>query len=315
MNAPIAIFVYRRCDHLAAMLDTLARCNGIGDSSVTVFSDGPRGDQDRDDVLAVRELVAGLGWSNLQVVHSETNKGLRRSIIEGVTRVTSLHGRVIVLEDDLHLSPLALEYFNAALDRYADEARVWSVCGYMYDVPRFRGRDSAFFLPYAHPWGWATWARAWSRADFGLTASDALLSSRSFRDAFNANGIADYAGMLALAQQGLIDSWFVRWYFNIFMHGGLSLFPPRSYVRNIGIGGAGATHGSRLNPYTWLVPPPAVTIRETVLPESVEPDYASFDEIPRAWDTRVQRNIIRAGQFKRSTRAVLRGARARNGGG
>ena len=59
---------------------------------------------------------------------------MKNSIIAGVTQACEEHGRVIVLEDDLLLSPVALRYFNAALDRYADDPRVMHVSGYMFPV-------------------------------------------------------------------------------------------------------------------------------------------------------------------------------------
>lgn len=38
-----------------------------------------------------------------------------------------------------------------------------------------------------------------------------------------------------------IGSWAIRWYWTIFMNGGLNLFPSRALVRNIGFDGSG-TH-------------------------------------------------------------------------
>ena len=29
-------------------------------------------------------------------------------------------------------------------------------------------RNEAFLLPYTHPWGWATWERAWRRFDYDV---------------------------------------------------------------------------------------------------------------------------------------------------
>jgi hypothetical protein len=78
----------------------------------------------------------------------------------GVAEVLEEHGRAIVLEDDLVLSPHFLQYMNDGLDRYEDDARVASIHGYVYPVDG--PLPETFFLKGADCWGWATWSRAWS---------------------------------------------------------------------------------------------------------------------------------------------------------
>jgi hypothetical protein len=307
MNAPIAIFAYRRAGHLKAMLETLSRCVEFEQSPVIVFVDGPKGAEDRSHVLAVRDVVSNLDWNNLEVVFSEQNKGLKRSISEGVTSVIRRHGRAIVLEDDLHLSPVALQFFNKALDKYADEPRVWSISGYMYDVPELRSRKDAFFIPFAQSWGWATWERAWTQFDLDAAIPNDILETRSFRRAFSVNGISDFANMLRLARDGHINSWYVRWYFKIFSEGGVSLFPPVTLVTNRGISSTGGTHASLLNPYDMLVKPQPPAQALVGLPDRVAVDYPAMDVIPKSWEATVIRTIHTAGSVKRKLQRLLHG--------
>lgn len=305
MNAPIAVFAYRRPAHLAAMLESLSQCLGFAQSPVIVFVDGPKGEEDVADVLAVRSLLEGLKWSNLEIVAARENQGLKRSVCAGVSAVAAAYERVIVLEDDLVLSPLALHYFNTALDRYADESSVWSISGYVYDVPDLRQRQEAFFLPFAQSWGWATWNRAWSQFDMDAEVPVHLLDSASFRKAFSMNGLSDYATMLALARDGLIDSWFILWYLAIFRKGGLSLFPPVPYVANRGVSGRGGTHAGRWNPYDLLVKPAFLGSAMVGMPDRVAVDYPAMDAIPRSWEASVIRTIHLAGAIKRRMRRRL----------
>ncbi len=136
--APIVIFAYNRADRLLAMIQSLQCCVGFERSSIFVFVDGPKSADDAASVEEVRALVKGLSLSNVHYDFSETNKGLRNSVYEGVSRIVTEYGRVIVLEDDLLLSPIALSYFNGALDRYAKDECVWSVSSYIPDVPALR---------------------------------------------------------------------------------------------------------------------------------------------------------------------------------
>jgi hypothetical protein len=47
--------------------------------------------------------------------------------------------------------------------------------------------------------------------------------------------------MLKAQQEGKVDSWAIRWYLTTFLMQGLTLYPGRSLVRNIGFDGSG-TH-------------------------------------------------------------------------
>ena len=48
--------------------------------------------------------------------------------------------------------------------------------------------------------------------------------------------------MLKRQMNGEIDSWAIRWYYTVFAHDGLVLFPPRTLVQYGGFDGSG-THG------------------------------------------------------------------------
>ena len=52
------------------------------------------------------------GFASVTRVHRAENMGLARSIVQGVTETLRTHDRVIVLEDDLELSPHFLRYMN-----------------------------------------------------------------------------------------------------------------------------------------------------------------------------------------------------------
>jgi hypothetical protein len=296
--APLAIFAYNRKDNLERMFASLQACEGFANSPIFIFVDGPKTLADAPKVEAVREYAKALRVPNLELVIRDTNIGLKESIYSGVSHVCQKYGRVIVLEDDLVLSPVTLTYFNAALEKYADAPRVWSISGYQYNVPILKNTSRALVLPFAHPWGWATWARAWSKFNLAAKVDERDLSSPSFACAFDVFGIADFRNMLVLALQGLVNSWFIRWYYTIFSAGGVSIFPPHSYVTNTGIRGGG-THASRLNPYRFLTRPSETSATLCTFPDELKVDFWAIDEIRRSWDARVQNFIIRLGRVKR----------------
>lgn len=241
-HAPIALFAYRRPDHLAACLAALAACPEASGSPLVVFCDGPRSDTDAAAVAEVRRIArAATGFASVDVVERETNLGLAASVIDGIGAVLAEHERVVVVEDDLVVSPDFLRYLNTGLDLYADETRVVSIHAYVYAV-----RDplpATFFLRGADCWGWATWRRGW--AVFDPDGADLLrrLRASGQQHAFDLDGSYPYAAMLADQVAGRVDSWAVRWYASAFLADLLTLYPGRSLVENIGQDGSG-THST-----------------------------------------------------------------------
>lgn len=243
--APVVVFAYRRPEHLRNTLGSLMRCDGFWQSPIIVYCDGPRDSGEVDAVTATRGLAGNMLGGHAEYHFSEANLGLSRSVISGVSDVVERFGRVIVVEDDLELSPTFLTFMNRALDYYAEDENVFQVSGYMFDVPQLKIARSALFLPFTGSWGWATWKRAWDQFDPLATGWEALQSDRALRRRFNLDGVYDYATMLVQQMDGLRDSWAVRWYWSVFKARGLVVFPPVSLVQNSGFDGTG-THGRGL---------------------------------------------------------------------
>ena len=242
--APVAVFAYRRARGLARTLDTLERCPEFGDSPVFVFSDGAKEAAGQKDVGQVRALLDSRQRPNITVIKATANKGLARSIIDGVTRLCDEYGRAIVLEDDLQLSPATLTWMNAGLDAYRDDETVMQVSAHTFRAPEFAGRDHGHFLPFSTTWGWATWKRAWDRFDAEATGWQSLATDPALSRAFDLNGAYPYSEMLRAQMAAGIDSWGIRWYWTIFRNGGRVLYPPQTLVRNRGVD-LKATHGVR----------------------------------------------------------------------
>ena len=50
MTAPVALFIFRRPQHLRLTIASLLKCKGIQDTPIIVFGDGPRHDAERGEV-------------------------------------------------------------------------------------------------------------------------------------------------------------------------------------------------------------------------------------------------------------------------
>ncbi len=246
--APIALFTFKRPEHTRRTLQALARNPEFTTSELHVFCDGSRRPDEDAAVEATRAVVRQWPHPRKHVHEAPANRGLAASIVAGVSSLCAEHGRVIVVEDDLVVAPVFLDFLNRALNAYADDSRVMQVSGYMFPVDLAAGAEDVTLLPFITSWGWATWQRAWSLYDPAMSGYDRLASNRALRAAFDLENAFPYFEMLNKQRTGEIDSWAIRWYLSVFNQGGLVLYPRHSLVNNEGFDGSG-THGATTGPH------------------------------------------------------------------
>lgn len=240
-EAPVALFAYRRPDHVRRTLASLAANPEARGTDLIAFVDGPRTPAQADAVAAtIAEIRRVEGFRSVTVHDRPVNYGLSASVVDGVEQVLADYPSVIVLEDDLEVSPAFLAYMNDGLQRFAETDEVVSIHGYVY--PLRRPVPPAYVIRGADCWGWSTWRRGWQVYRSDGAALLAELHERGLERVFDFDGAFPYTAMLRAQVQGRIDSWAVRWYASAFLAGKVTVYPGRSLVRNIGQDGSG-THG------------------------------------------------------------------------
>ena len=238
-TAPIALFTFKRPDHTRRTLESLAQNPEFTKSPLFIYCDGARHDGEAAQVEATRQLVSEWPHPNKTVIERDRNWGLANSVIEGVTEQCKRFGRVIVVEDDLVVSPVFLNYLNSALDRYTDEQKVMQVSAHMFPVD-IQSQFDAVMLPFTTSWGWATWDRAWKKFDPGMTGYEKLKVDSVLRRKFDVDGSYPAFRMLERQEEGKVDSWAIRWYLSVFLAEGLVVFPKQTLVMNEGFDGSGS---------------------------------------------------------------------------
>ena len=246
MTAPIALFVYNRPFHSKKTVEALKSNHLAKDSNLFIFSDGWKGADDKDSVQKVREYIKKVeGFKKVQIIESDSNLGLSRSIITGVTNLTNEYGRCIILEDDIITSTIFLNYMNFYLDKYSSDDRVGSIHGYSYPVANL---PELYFLKGADCWGWATWKRSWAHFEVDGSTLMAQLKKRKLIRDINYNNSYPFYEMLKRQVKGEIDSWAIRWHASLFLKNKLTLYPGKSLVKNIGLDSSG-THCNKTSEY------------------------------------------------------------------
>ncbi|NBF03290.1 glycosyltransferase [Pseudomonas sp. Fl5BN2] len=241
MYAPVVIFVYDRLDHLRQTINALKLNILARETDIFIYSDAAKTPENEKAISEVRSYLSSIsGFHSVSIIHRESNFGLAKSIISGITETLESHDRIIVMEDDLVTSPYFLSYMNDGLDMYQDHPEVASIHGYIYPIEH-HGLPDYFFLKGADCWGWATWRRAWQHFVADGRSLLEQIQKAPDRDDFDFSGGYKYTKMLQDQVAGRNNSWAIRWYASAFLRGMVTLYPSRSFVHNIGNDGSG-TH-------------------------------------------------------------------------
>lgn len=251
---------FRRC------WQALASNSEAQQTRLHIFVDGAKGKADLNEVeQTMQEAHKICGFQAVEITAREKNLGLSRSILKGVSEILAKEEAVIVVEDDLEVSPFFLRYMNEAVATYRDHPKVASIHGYVY--PTEKTLPETFFLKGADCWGWATWRSAWASFEQDGRKLLQQLEKKRLGKEFDLDGVAPFTEMLKNQIAGKNDSWAIRWHASAFLAGLHTLYPGRSLVRNIGLDSSG-THCEETNKFESNLSPCPIQVRPIPVEES-----------------------------------------------
>ncbi len=246
--APILLLVYNRPETTKTLVNCLLAQPNINQFEIYVFSDGPKSENDVEKILEVRHIIEGLQiCKNLSKYYSEINIGLAESVIKGINTVFESHEKIIVLEDDLEISPFFFNYMNYYLSYYETFERVGTIQGFQFPI-KVNWKEPVFLDEFVNCWGWGTWKNRWIH--FEPNGRNLLNELNERNLTYEFNGKNSYPFMVLLEDQvnERVNSWAIRWYASLFLKGYVHLYPNKSLVINNGLDGNG-THGEK----KWFV--------------------------------------------------------------
>ena len=281
--APIVVVAFNRPDALKSALVSLAKNPLAENSDLFIFIDGPRENRpdEKEKVQHVKMVAeAATGFKSVTIKASEQNKGLAKSIIGAATELINQYGKVIVVEDDLYLSPSFLTYMNTMLEAYKNDSRIMQVTGYSAKIRHpERFHCDHYLTRRAHSWSWGTWKDRWETVDWEVKDFDKLAASKEKQKAFNEYG-SDLFGMLKDWKTGANNSWYIRFNYAMHKQGRFSIAPIYSLVRNDGFG-AEATNCKSYNRY--IIDFQNIYKEEWNLPKHIEWNKKLDKESVRYW--------------------------------
>jgi len=247
--APIIIFVYNRIDNIKLTIDALLKNIDSSSTEVFIYSDNAKTDDCNTKVEAVRNYIKGIkGFKNLTIIERESNYGLAKNIIAGVSEIIEKYEKVIVLEDDLITSKNFICYMNEALNFYEKNQEVFSISGFTLPLKSLQNYEFDSYLTYRpSSWGWSTWKNRWIDIDWELKDYNDFIKDKHKQKLFNRGGI-DMTRMLRHYKEEKNNSWAIRWSYAMYKKEMYSVYPKISKVQNIGFG-INATHCKGINIY------------------------------------------------------------------
>lgn len=246
---------YRRLHHVKRSLAALAKNPLAAESDLYLTSDGPL-EAHRDEVMAVRDHLAGIdGFRSVTVLARDENDRLENWRVR--RRLLAERGRLIYLEEDCVPAPGFLAYVNAGLDRYESDPRVFSVSGYLPELPGIPKAPLRLLrLSRFNSWGYGIFARSEQlvRCQPGGDEFNRLLGDPAFRRAVAREVGLPWFGMLRRVCLGQLLAFDVMANLELLRQGLDVIYPSRSLITNIGFDGSGEHCGEgdrfRVDPET-----------------------------------------------------------------
>lgn len=176
----IVVVGYKRPLALKRLLTTIAQANYDSHDNIPLIISIDRGDC-TETVRVAREFVWQYGKK--RVIEHPQNLGLRQHILS-CGDLTREYGAVIVLEDDLLVSPEFYQYTVKAIAFYIDIPEIGGISLYSYDfneyaetkfIPLEDGYDN-YFIQTACSWGQAWTLKQWQEFRQWYDADPCMLS-------------------------------------------------------------------------------------------------------------------------------------------
>jgi hypothetical protein len=232
-TAPVLILFFNRPELLAKLIGSVVDASP---ARVYLACDGPRHDDDREQVEACRSLALGTPWQGeVRTRFLHANAGCARACSDAIGWFFAHEPEGIILEDDCLPDATFFRFATELLERYRDRDEVSSISGSCFDL-----RPSSQETPWSYRfsrlpfiWGWASWARAWSGYRLLLDCNrEPRIDPRNLPSA-SAASVRGWRRLFRRVSGPSPSTWDYQWTWRHLSDGSLSIIPRVNLVRNI----------------------------------------------------------------------------------
>lgn len=295
LNTAVLFLVFNRPEVTAQVFDAIRQARP---PRLYVAADGPRAGREGEAkrCAQVRRIATAVDWPcEVKTLFREKNLGCKRAVSGGINWFFEHEEQGIILEDDCLPNQDFFYFCQELLNRYASDERVWVITGDNFQNGIKRGDASYYFSRYNHVWGWASWRRAWAKADMEIRFWPEWKVSQNWKY-FWPNSVTRryWQKIFDQMHRGLIDTWDYPWTASVWYHGGLTATPNVNLVTNIGFG-VEATHTqSADSPLAGMATCALGPIRHPeIIIQEPEADRYVFEHTFGGRDLRFPRNAFR----------------------
>jgi len=243
-NLPtIVLFVYNRATHLKKTILSLKKNKQYSNYDIVIFGDGPKNKQDEIKIKKIKLGVKNIkGFKSKKIYFNTKNKGLAKSIVNGINKVFKMKhiNSVIILEDDLNFNKYFLDYMSRSLDKYKNSKNIGSVSAYSFFKKNPKYKNSLYLSPRHSSWAWGTWKNQWKKFIWEKNWVREKYKDKKIQKKINIGG-KDLSKILKQQIDGKIDSWSIIFDLNCAINDLYCVCPNKSLVANTGLDNSG-TH-------------------------------------------------------------------------
>jgi hypothetical protein len=169
MNPAIVIVTYNRQESLKRLLNSVQNAK-YGDNSISLIISIDGGGLYNDDILQIAENFYWK-YGQKRIIAHKQNLGLRNHILS-CGDLSLEYGAVIILEDDLYVSPYYYDFARSSIQFYGSDERIAQISLYSFNIHihtllpfiPLKLEYDTYFVQYPSSWGQCWTKKQW--ADF-----------------------------------------------------------------------------------------------------------------------------------------------------
>jgi hypothetical protein len=241
-STPILFMVFNRPDLTMKVFEEIKK---LKPAKLYISADGPRENKEgeQEKCIETRKIAKFVDWDcDLKILFREKNLGCKMAVSTAIDWFFENEEEGIILEDDSLPNQSFFFFCNELLIKYRDVEKIMEIGGNNFQ-PDVKYEGSYFFSRYSNMPGWATWRRAWKKYDVTIRDFPNFLKEKRIKKILGSNPVQYYwLYKFWKVYKNKVDTWDYQWTYTCWNNDGITIFPTKNFISNIGYNNADAAH-------------------------------------------------------------------------